>query len=201
MICDTEYHRLYANPPRTLPGRVNRAALLLRGGLGRSRAFDDCFEMGDGADVIARLLHRAHTESPELLAMMKDQGIWSEAFAACPPQPAPLALSHEDRTYALSCATAGLPRVLARRGVSLAEGLTDARLAEALSASMGEHGGCGGPDELSLAWCGAGLRIWASWDVPNTVRDTPVFQGTATVRAAREHWRISDPEEAQLVLI
>ncbi|SDG14221.1 hypothetical protein [Thalassobaculum litoreum] len=200
MISDTEYQRLYASPPRTLPGRVNRAALLLRGGMGRSRAFDDCFEMGGGADILARLLHRAHTESPELLEMMKDQGNWSEAFAVCPPTPAPLALSHEDRTYALSRATAGLPRVMTRRGVSLADGLTDARLAEALSSAMGEHGGCGGPDEPSLAWCGAGLRIWASWESVNTVQDTPVFQGVATVRAAREHWRIPDPDEAQLCL-
>lgn len=200
MIREAEYHRLYANPPRTLPGRVNRAALLLREGLGRSRAFDDCFEMGDGGDVLARLLYRAHTEDPELLEMMKAQGIWTDSIAVCPPPPAPLALTHEDRAYALSRATAGLPRLLARRGVSPGEGLNDARLTETLSSAMGAYGGCGGPDELSLAWCGAGLRIWASWDVPNTVQDAPVFQGTATVKAAREYWCIPDPDEVQLCL-
>ncbi|NQW11772.1 MAG: hypothetical protein HQ481_18065 [Alphaproteobacteria bacterium] len=199
-LSEAEYQRMYASPPRTLPGRVNRAALLLRGGMGRSRAFDDCFEIGDGKDVLARLLYRAHTESPELLAMMKDQGIWSEAFAACPPPPAALALSHEDRNYALSRATAGLPCMLERRGVSPAEGLTDTRLAEALSSAMGEYGGCGGPDEPSIAWCKAGLRIWASWDAPSTVQDTPVFQGVATVKAAREHWNIPNPDEVQLCL-
>jgi len=200
MITETEYQRMYAHPPKTVKGRVNRAVLLLREGLGRSRAFDDCFEMGDGADILDRLLYRAHTASPELLAMLQDQGIWSEAFAACPPTPAPLVLTHEGRLSALAKTTAGLPRELARRGVSLAEGLTDPRLAEALSVAMGEHSGSGGPDALSLAWCGAGLRIWASWENINIVQDTPVFQGTATVKAAREYWRIPDPDEAQLGL-
>lgn len=201
MMSDTLYQRLYANPPRTVKGRVNRAALLLREGMGCSRAFDDCFEMGDGGDVLARLLYRAHTQSPDLIELMKAQGVWPDSFAECPPPPpAKLALTREDREYAPATATAGLPRLLKRRGISPDDGLTDSRLAEALSCAMGEFGARGGPDEPSITWCGAGLRIWAGWETANHVQDTPLYQGAATVAAARHYWDITDPDEAQLSL-
>lgn len=82
MISEAEYDRLYANRPKTTRGRANRAVLLIRGGRCSgefSRAFDDCFEMGDGDAVVALLMERFRRE-PDLKALMKAQGVWDDAL-------------------------------------------------------------------------------------------------------------------------
>ena len=82
MISEAEYDRLYASRPKTTRGRANRAVLLIRGGRcsgSFNRAFDDCFEMGDGAQVMALLMEAVHNE-PDLKALMIAQGVWSDSM-------------------------------------------------------------------------------------------------------------------------
>jgi hypothetical protein len=90
MMTEAEYDRLYKNRPRTTRGRANRAALLIRGGRcsgSFSRAFDDCFEMGDGAQVLALLMERVR-QDPELKSLMQAQGVWSDELENVPaPEP------------------------------------------------------------------------------------------------------------------
>jgi len=64
-------------------------------------------------------------------------------------------------------------------------------------ADAGGQLGRGGPDCISVAYQGAGLKIWASWSYPNIVTDRPLFQGRATVSMAREIYRIPDPANRQ----
>lgn len=200
MISEAEYDRLYANRPKTARGRANRAALLIRGGRcsgSFSRAFDDCFEMGDGAQVMALLMETVR-EYPELREMMKAQGVWSDELEATPP-PGPLILTEEEKTYAFLRATGGMSGAARRWQERAAKGMTDEELAEALAFEMGE-GGSGGPESLSISQNGAGLRIWASWEVQNIHTAKPIFTGKASIAKAREIYGIRDPSQRQLAL-
>lgn len=200
MISEAEYDRLYANRPKTTKGRANRAALLIRGGRcsgSFNRAFDDCFEMGDGAQVMALLMETVR-EYPELREMMKAQGVWSDELEATPP-PGPLTLSEEEKTYAFLRATGGMSGAARRWRERAAKGMTDEELAEALAFELGQGGSCG-PDSLSISQNGAGLRVWASWDVQNIHTAKPVFAGKASIAKAREVYGIRDPADRQLAL-
>jgi hypothetical protein len=81
-----------------------------------------------------------------------------------------------------------------------ARGLTDEQLAEALRYELGIYGGFCGPGMLSVSHQGAGLKIWASWEIHNTVTDAPAFKGAATVATARQVYGIRNPEDKQLAL-
>lgn len=200
MISEAEYNRLYANRPKTTMGRANRAALLIRGGKCSgefSRAYDDCFEMGDGAQVLALLMERVR-ERPELREMMKAQGVWSDAYEDTPP-PLPLILTEEDKTRAFLKATGGMARAGQRWKERAARGMTDEELEAALAFEMGQ-GGSSGPDGLFISQNDAGLRIWISWDVQNIHTEKPVFAGKATIAKAREVYGIRDPADRQLAL-
>lgn len=200
MISDAEYDRLYASRPKTTMGRANRAALLIRGGKCSgefSRAYDDCFEMGDGAQVLALLMERVR-ERPELREMMKAQGVWSDDYEDMPP-PLPLVLTEEDKTRAFLKATGGMARAGQRWKDRAVKGMTDEELAEALAFEMGE-GGSGDPDGLSISQNGAGLRIWISWEVQNIHTAKPVFAGKHSIAKAREVYGIRDPADRQLAL-
>lgn len=70
------YDRLYRDRPHTRAGRVRRAILLVRKGWCDSRAFEDCFEIGDGGHVLDDLLRHIATKEPELRTLMRDQGSW-----------------------------------------------------------------------------------------------------------------------------
>jgi hypothetical protein len=76
---------------------------------------------------------------------------------------------------------------------------SDAELAEALAFEMGEGGSCG-PDSLGIEFNGAGLRIWASWEVQNIHSAKPVYSGKATIAKARKVYGIRDPAERQMSL-
>jgi len=81
------YDRLYANRPATTRGRINRAILLIRRGWASMRAYDDCFEMGDGGAVLSGLMHHIRYREPGLREAMKAQRVWSaefDAWLACP---------------------------------------------------------------------------------------------------------------------
>lgn len=82
-----EYERLYANRPATTRGRINRAILLIRRGWANMRAYDDCFEMGDGGAVLSGLMHHIRYREPDLREAMKAQRVWSteyDAWLDCP---------------------------------------------------------------------------------------------------------------------
>jgi hypothetical protein len=198
-MSDAEYDRLYANRPKTTKGRANRAALLIRAGRTSgeySRAFDDCFEMGDGGQVVALLMECVRAE-PALEQMMREQGVWSDSMESAPPQP--LALTEDNRLAAFLKATNGMAGANERWTERAAKGLTDEQLAEALAFEMGQ-GGSGGPDSLWISQNGAGLRIWASWEIQNIHTAKPIFAGKATIEKAREVYGIRDPSQTQLSL-
>lgn len=107
-------------------------------------------------------------------------------------------LTDDEKVAAFKAATRSL---IHWHGDELAAGVTDARLEELLKQALGILGGSGGPNEISLAFQGAGLKIWASWETVNNVTDKPVFQGKATVKMAREVYGISDPANRQMRLL
>lgn len=107
-------------------------------------------------------------------------------------------LSQADRVVAFKAATRSFERDYRDRFES---GMTDAELADALCASLGIFGGIGGPGRMDLTFQGAGLKIWASWEVHNHVTTKPVFAGAATVAMAREVYRIADPSTRRLSLL
>lgn len=82
-----DYDRLYANRLTTTRGRINRAILLIRRGWANMRAYDDCFEMGDGGAVLSGLMHHIRYREPDLREAMKAQRVWSadyDAMLDCP---------------------------------------------------------------------------------------------------------------------
>lgn len=106
-------------------------------------------------------------------------------------------LTRADKREAFERATRSL---ISWHGEEVAEGVTDERLTELLSKVLGIFGGSGGPNSISIAYSGSGLKIWAGWTTVNHVTDTPIFQGSATVKMAREVYNISDPSDDQMVL-
>lgn len=56
MMSDAEYDRLYLDRPRTRKGRAWLAGYLIRNGRACTRAYDNCFEEGDGGEVLALLI-------------------------------------------------------------------------------------------------------------------------------------------------
>jgi len=86
-------------------------------------------------------------------------------------------------------------------GVEFADGFTDVELAAKLEAALGIFGGSGGPDQLSVTYKGAGLKIWGGRSVVNHVTTAPLFQGKETIMMAREVYQIVDPNNEQLQLI
>ncbi|OLF77691.1 hypothetical protein AWH62_03175 [Maricaulis sp. W15] len=107
-------------------------------------------------------------------------------------------LTHADKLAAFTAATRSL---IHWYGEEIAAGVTDARLEELLGQALGIFGGSGGPNQISLAFQGAGLKIWACWETVNNVTDKPIFQGKATVKMAREVYNIPDPSNRQLKLL
>lgn len=79
-------------------------------------------------------------------------------------------------------------------------GLNDPALQEALQYELGLFGGFSARDMLSIAYQGAGLKIWASWDGVNHCTDTPILQGKQTIAYAREVFNIPNPDNNQMSL-
>lgn len=110
-------------------------------------------------------------------------------------------LSHEDKLYAFKRATNGFSQSGGRWKERAERGLTDEELKAALEFELGIYGGSCGPGEMSLTFQAAGLKIWADWNTVVPDRDRkPIFQGTATIRMAREVYGIKDPTVAQMAL-
>lgn len=106
-------------------------------------------------------------------------------------------LSRKDKADVFRIATKGL---LIRYQKEVATGLNDEDLAALLELVLGIFGGTDGPNRLSVTYQGSGLKIWGGWHVVNHVIETPIFQGMATVKMARELYKIPDPDEDQLAL-
>jgi hypothetical protein len=107
-------------------------------------------------------------------------------------------LTEEDKEAAFIQATGGMMARLRDIPGLLDAGMTDAELSDALHRHLGIMGGRGGPDCISLAYQGAGLKIWASWNCPNIVTDKPLFEGRVTLAMARHVYGIPDPNNRQL---
>lgn len=91
-------------------------------------------------------------------------------------------------------------RFAERYANQIAIGMSDKELQQALEDYLGIFGGSGGPDQISIAYQGAGLKIWGAWHGLNHVTDKPLFQGQATTAMARDIYGIADPQSAQLAL-
>lgn len=200
MMSDAEYERHYERPPKTMKGRVSLAALLIRNGRACTRLYDNCFENGDGDQVIAHLMRRIRNDAPELRTMMQEQGAWSNDYDLI-PDPPPLVLTEADRIAGFTRATSGMAGARNRWRDRAGRGLSDEDLAAALAFEIGEWGGSADPDGLCLTYKRSGLKIWISWEIENTYQTPPTFVGAATIAMARAVYGIKDPADRQLALL
>jgi hypothetical protein len=198
MMSDAEYDRLYLARPRTRKGRAWLAGYLIRNGRACTRAYDNCFEEGDGGEVLALLIREVRAD-PDMRRMMEEQGAWSGTYEQT-PDPEPLAITEPERVAGFRKATSGMAGAAARWQERAAKGMNDEELAKALAFEIGAFGGSGGPDSLCLSYQAAGLKIWISWEIWNTHEQSPTIQGQATVAMAREVYRIEDRADKQLAL-
>jgi hypothetical protein len=198
MISDAEYDRLYLDRPKTRKGRAWLAGYLIRNGRACTRAYDNCFEDGDGGEVLALLMQEVRAD-PDMRRMMKEQGAWSRDYDRT-PDPAPLEITEADRIAGFRKATCGMAGAAARWQERAAKSMNDDDLAKALAYEIGAFGGSGGPDSLCLTYQAAGLKIWIGWEIGNTHEQPPTIQGQATVAMARELYGIKDPADKQLAL-
>ena len=113
----------------------------------------------------------------------------------------PRELSHDDKLKAFRKATNGFSQAEGRWKERAERGLSDEELKAALEYEIGIYGGSGGPGDMSISYQAAGLKIWADCNTVVPDRDCkPIFQGTATIRMAREVYGIKDPTDTQLAL-
>lgn len=106
-------------------------------------------------------------------------------------------LSDADKVAAFKAATSALPKWYAEEFL---EPVSDTRLSELLAAVFGPAGGSSGPGRLTIWYQASGLKIWASWHSIILSHDKPIFQGRATLNAAREVYHIARPGETQMSL-
>ena len=106
-------------------------------------------------------------------------------------------LSPHEREEIFRIATRGFVR---RHSTQCTQGMSDDELWCALQEYLGIFGGCDGPDQPSVTYQGAGLKIWGGRRVVNHVTQKPLYKGMATVKMAREIYGIADPDNDQLDL-
>jgi hypothetical protein len=156
MISDEEYEHYRDNPLTTRKGRAWLAAFLIRNGRACTRAYDNCFEEGDGEQVLALLLREVRND-PDLRRMMEEQGAWSPRYEDT-PEPEPLAVGEAERIAGFRRATCGMAGASTRWKELAAKGMSDAELAAALAYEIGNFGGSGGPDGLWLIYQAAASK-------------------------------------------
>ena len=110
-------------------------------------------------------------------------------------------LTHEEKLWVFRQATRTFANSGTRWAERAAHGMTDAELEDALRYELGIMGSRSGPGEPSIAYQGAGLRIWGSWQSISLVRDRPLFKGRATVAMARQVYGIRNPADRQMSLL
>jgi hypothetical protein len=113
------------------------------------------------------------------------------------PGPQHRELTKADKHDCFRKATRNLP---VRYASAIVAGMTDQQLEEALEEVLGIFGGSSAPGERSVAFTGAGLRIWGGWHIVNTVTEKPLFAGRATIAMARQVHGVIDPNKKQIDL-
>lgn len=111
-------------------------------------------------------------------------------------------LTEEDRKTAFLRALTSTQGAKERWQERAETGLNDQDLHDALRYELGIAGGSGCRDSISIsiAYEGAGLKIWASWQSVNACIDTPIFEGTHAVAMARLVFGIADLDDKQMSL-
>ena len=77
-------------------------------------------------------------------------------------------------------------------------GLNDTDMAQAVRYELGLSGGSGCRDSINIHYEGAGFKVWASWKCFNLCLGEPIFQGNATIKAARLLFGVKNTNDAQL---
>lgn len=110
-------------------------------------------------------------------------------------------LTDEDKKKAFIAAVTSYQNADIRWQERAQSGLTDEQLFEAVHYELGIAGGSSQTEKRpSISYQGAGLKIWASWGFLNPHNDQPIFEGSATLRIAREVYQITNPDDDQLSL-
>lgn len=110
---------------------------------------------------------------------------------------AALKLSAAEQRTVFCQVTRALPQ---NYGDAIVRGMSDAELIEALKATLGIFGGSCGPDCLSVAYQGAGLKIWGGRHIVNPMQEKPLFAGAKTIATARLVYDIHNPDDPQMTL-
>ncbi|MGI9377570.1 MAG: hypothetical protein ACR2PC_15980 [Tsuneonella suprasediminis] len=108
-------------------------------------------------------------------------------------------LTREDIEEAFRRSTNSFAGAAERWAARVQSGLIDEELAQALRYELGIAGGSSGCGSLSVAYQGAGLKIWAAWDVCSLA--PPILEGARTVAFARKYYGIPDPSDEQMKLL
>ena len=107
-------------------------------------------------------------------------------------------LTPDEKLWAFRRATNAMSGSDRRWAERVRTGVTDEQLADALKYELGEVAGFYGHDNGVNVECeGNGQKIWASHGMPHRHTATPMCQGPATLRLAREIYGIADPDEKQ----
>jgi len=110
-------------------------------------------------------------------------------------------LSQADKLWAFRRATSSMEGAGERWAQRAARGLDDEQLTAALRFELGIFAGSSArKDGPALTFQSNGLKIWASWEYADHVKDKPLFQGAATIAMARQVYGIRNPANRQLAL-
>ncbi len=105
-------------------------------------------------------------------------------------------LSRDEKEYAFLVATKFFDE---QYGETSAQGMSDTQLTEALINGLSRRLVWGGPGKMSGQCEPVGLKIYAG-RIPLEVSETPIFEGEATLKMAREIYGIPDPDNLQMTL-
>lgn len=108
--------------------------------------------------------------------------------------------TEEDKKRALEIALTNTQGAKLRWEQRAKTGLNDKDMAKAVRYEIGIAGGSGGRGDMKTHYEGAGLKVWGSWQVFRPCMEEPLFQGDATIKAARLLFGVKDPNDRQLSL-
>jgi len=109
-------------------------------------------------------------------------------------------LTQEEKQQSLKRALTCTGGALDRWRVRADTGLNDADMAKAVRYELGICGGSGCSDSMHIHYEGAGLKVWAAWEIFIPSSKEPIFQGQATITAARQLFYVKSPDDIQLDL-
>ena len=109
-------------------------------------------------------------------------------------------LTNEEKQQSLKRALTCTGGALDRWSARAATGLNDADMAKAVRYELGICGGSGCSNSIHIHYEGAGLKVWAAWEIFIPQSEEPIFQGDATIKAARCLFGVKNPDDVQLDL-